>query len=321
MLTYTEVTIPTVLVILVIDGYLIWKFRRTRSKPPAAPIESVETSEFGRGTLITSRCLVGILIAIIGLTAWNDHGLFNGPRPNAWLWLLVVSSLIGLSWYVLGLAMRSSARSLSFDEDGLWRTQAGKEQGLVRWPDICRVKERSSALQLFDRDGRPMLKVEYERDGYLRIRSLIMERMSFDPPSLPFVVSAPGRSVGSLGRIAFACAALLSLTICILSSSSRNPHILVAVFLCCAVGFGIMAIPPPKIIIDAESIRAGRREYPYSSIRSVEASFLRTGMRWTPNLTLDVGMNRPAIILAKGLPIDTLTLQRCILGALSKARK
>jgi hypothetical protein len=77
MLTYAQVTIPTVLVILVIDGYLIWKFRRTRSKSPAAPIESVETSEFGRGTLITSRCLVAMLIASIGLTAWNDRGLFS----------------------------------------------------------------------------------------------------------------------------------------------------------------------------------------------------------------------------------------------------
>jgi hypothetical protein len=325
MLSTAQVVIPAILAVCAIEGYVIWKSRRRRSRPgsltPTA--ESVETSEFGQGTLVVSRCLVAVLIGIFGFGFWNDHSIIAGARSAeaACVWFLVVSSLIGLSWYMLGVLTRSSSRALSFDNDGLWRTQVGKEQGLVRWSNICSVKERSSALSLFDRDGRLMLEVEYERDGYFRIRTQIMERMSFHPPQLPLDVSAAGANVPGSVRLAFACAALLSAGIGVLSTAASRSYILVPLFLCCAVAAGLLAIPRLKVTIGVAGITIRRRTYPYSAIRSIEASFLTIRGQRSPRLTLDVSENKPDWILTKGLAIDSLTLQRTVLWALARASK
>jgi hypothetical protein len=325
MMLNPRLTISAILAVYAIQGYVIWKLRRARSlpRPATTTTESAETSKFGQGTLLISRCLVATLIGIFGLGFWNDHTIIDGGRSvaTACVWLLVVSSLIGLSWYMLGLLMRASSRSLSFDNDGLWHTPVGKEQGLVRWNDICSVKEGSSALSLFDRDGRLALQVEYERDGYFRIRTQIMEGMSFNPPQLPFDVSAVGASVPGSVRLAFACAALICLGIGVLSTSAPRSHILVPLFFCCAVTCGLLAIPRLKVTIAADGITIRRRTYPYSAIRSIEASFLMIRSQYMPRLTLDVSADRPDMILTKGLAIDSLTLQRTMLWALARASK
>jgi hypothetical protein len=246
MPTPTEMLLPTVFAVCAIGGYVIWKSRRARSKRSTitpTSNDSVETSEFGQGTLIISRCFVAMLIGIIGFTAWNDRGLPSGPRSAAaaWAWIVGVASLIVLSWYVLGLLMRSSFRSLSYDKDGLWRTRIGKSRGLVLWRDICRIKERSSALVLIDSDGRSMLEVDYERDDYFSLRTLLMERMPFSPPALPLILG--GSKIGTVTKIAFAVAALLSLGAAIYLPPSPNSHGLVVLLLFCAVVFSLLAIP------------------------------------------------------------------------------
>lgn len=323
MLTDAQVFL-TALAICAAYGYVIWRSRRAHSLTrPTTTNDSVETSAFGQGTLFASRCLVATLIGRFGCIFWNDRGLISSPRTReyAGLWLVTVLALMGLSWYVLGLLMRSSARSLSYDNEGLWRTQAGKEQGLVRWGDICGVKELSSALALFDSDHRLLLKVEYERDDYLRIRTQIMERMSFRPPALPLVVSASRVNVPGWARLACACASLLFVGMAVLSSSTANAYTSVIALLCFAVLSGLMAIPRVKIVIGADAVRVGFREYSYSSIRSIEASFMRFRATLTPRLKLDINASRPAYIFTKNLPIDTLTLQRTLLWALSQAGK
>jgi hypothetical protein len=318
MLTRTaEIVIPTVVASCLIRGYVLWKWRRARSNLPPVntSIKSAETSEFGQGTLFISRCWVALLIGILGLSVWNDQGFVSGPRTAeaAWVSLLAVLSLIGLSWYVLGLLMRSSTRSLSFDNDGIWRTQVGKEQGLLRWGEICAVKELSSALSLFDRDGRLVLKVEYERDDYFRVRTQIMERMAFSPPALPLVVSAS--KLPNWTRFGFGCATLLFLGISVLFSTAARAHVLVPWFLFLSVLSGLLAIPGRNITIEADGIRIGRRLFAYSTIRSIEASFLYVRTRYIRRLQIDVGASRPVSLLTNGLSIDSLTLQRVILWA------
>jgi hypothetical protein len=280
--------------------------------------QSVETSEFGQGTLAVSRCFVGVLLAILGFLFWNDGSIIDGPRSAAaaCVWLLAVSSLIGLSWYLLGVLMRSAGRNLSYDTDGLWRTHIGKEQGLVRWGDNCGIKERPRALSLFGRDGGLLLDVEHERDGYFRIRNQIMERMSFQPPELPLDVSAPGAKASGWVRGAFACGALLCVSIGVLVIAAPSSHILVPLFLCGAVVCGLLAFPRMKVIVGVDGITIRRKTYPYSDIRSIEASFmlLNRGVH-TPKLTLDVKENKPVVILTKSLAIDSLTLQRTLLWA------
>jgi hypothetical protein len=86
---------------------------------------------------------------MIGLSLWSDRTPIDVPRSGeaAGVWFLVVSSLIVSSWYLLGVLMRSAGRSLSYDRDGLWRTNVGKTRGLVRLGDICSVKEGRSAYR------------------------------------------------------------------------------------------------------------------------------------------------------------------------------
>jgi hypothetical protein len=237
MLSHTQGIILSIVVVFAIRGYVSWHSRRVSSHRPAITTDSIETSEFGQGTLIASRCVAAVIIGMAGLSFWSDRTLIDIPRSAeaAGVWFLVVCSLMGLSWYLLGVLMRSSGRSLSYDRDGLWRTHVGKDQGLVRWSDICSIKEGRAALSLFDRDGESMLQVEYERDSYFRIRTHIMERMSFQPPTLPLNVSLPGAKVSGSVRLAFACAALLCVCVGVVLASAPGSRIWVSLLLCIAV--------------------------------------------------------------------------------------
>jgi hypothetical protein len=282
-------------------------------------MESAETSEFGRGTLGVSRCFAAMMIGMFGLEFWNDRILIESSKSNvaACVWLLAVASLIALSWYLLGVLMRSSKRSLSFDSDGLWRTHLGKERGLVRWGDIYSVKESSSALVLFDQAGDLLLKVDYERQAYFRIRNRIMEGMWFQPPDLPLDVCLPGAKVSGWVRFAFACAALLCLPLGLLLTSAPHSHGFVTIFLCGAVLCGLLALPRLKTILAADGITIRGRTYLYSEIRSVDASFM-PGYQPSPKLTLDVVGSKRVVILTRGLTIDSLTLQRTLLWAVAR---
>jgi hypothetical protein len=254
----------------------------------------------------------------------SDHTIIAGGRSAvaACVWVLAVGSLVALSWYVLGVLMGSARRALSFDNDGLWPTHVGKEHGLVRWSEISSVKETSSALSLFNRDGRLLLAVEYERDGYLRIRTPIMEQMEFRPPELPLDLSAAGANVSGSVRMAFLCAALLCGGIGVLWISAPKAPLLVPLFFGCAVVFCILTIPRVRFTVEVDGIRIGRRKYRYSDIRSIEASIFSVyGSQYAPKLTLDVRESRPIVIWPRALGIDSLTLQRTLLWALARTPK
>ncbi len=322
MLSHGQVRILSILVVFAINGYVIWHLRRVHSRRPAITTESVETSEFGQGTLVVSRCLVAALIGIFGVGLSIDGSLIDAPSSATALCvrLLMVCSLMGLSWYLLGVLMRSSKRSLSFDGEGLWRTQLGREQGLVRWHDIYGVKEGRSALALFDQAGQMMLKVEYERRSYFRIRGRIMEGMAFQPPELPVDVSLLGAKVSGLVRLAFACAALFCLGFAVLLSSSPHSHILVPLFLCGAVVCSLLAWPRLRAIIAADGLMIRGRAYLYADMRSIDASFMNvTPGQYSPRLIIDMVGGQPLLILTRGLAIDSLSLQRTLLWARERA--
>jgi hypothetical protein len=164
--------------------------------------------------------------------------------------------------------------------------------------------------------------VEYERDGYLTMRTCIMNHMAFPPPELPLDVSEAGANVPISLRIAFACATPACVGAGVLSTSAAEAQILVPVFFCAAVVCGILAVPRLKLIIGVDGITVMRRKYPYSRIGSIEASlFTAVVGKYTPRLTLDVGESRPLVIMTKGLAIDSLTLQHAIVWALARAPK
>lgn len=326
MASNVQVAVPLLLAFCAIGGSVLRKLRPARSRPPLATLasESAETSKFGQGTLAVSRGMSAALLGMFGIWLWNDHTIIVGGRSAVagFVWVSVVASLVALSWYVLGLLMGAARRALSFDNDGLWPTQVGKEHGLVRWGEVSSVKESSSALSLFNRDGRLLIEVEYERDGYLRIRTPIMEQMEFRPPELPLDLSAAGANVSSSVRIAFLCAALLCGSLGVLWTSAPGAPLLVPLLFCCAVVFSLLAIPRVRFTVEVDGIRIGRRKYPYSDIRSIEASIFSVyGSQYAPKLTLDVRESRPIVIWPRALGVDSLTLQRTMLWALARTPK
>src|ERR1700685_1462851 len=110
MLSHAQGIILSIVVVFAIRGYVSWHLRRLHSRRPAIATDSTETSEFGQGTLVVSRCLVAAIIGMAGLSFWSDRTLIDVPRSAeaAWVWFLVVSSLIVLSWFLLGVLMRSA---------------------------------------------------------------------------------------------------------------------------------------------------------------------------------------------------------------------
>lgn len=61
MLSRPQALILSVFVVFAIRVYVIRHLRRVHSRRPAITTDSVETSEFGQGTLAESRCLVAAL--------------------------------------------------------------------------------------------------------------------------------------------------------------------------------------------------------------------------------------------------------------------
>jgi hypothetical protein len=167
-------------------------------------------------------------------------------------------------------------------------------------------------------DGGLLLEVEHERNGYFRIRNHVMERMSFYPPALPLDVSVASAHVSGSVRLAFACAALLCFGIGVLTAVRLGSHVLVPWFLCGAIVCGLLAWPRMKVILGVDGITILSKTYPYSDIRSIEASFMNLYYVHTPRLTLDVGGNKPVVILTKGVRIDSLTLQRTLMWAMAR---
>jgi hypothetical protein len=75
---------------------------------------------------------------------------------------------------------------VAVDDDGIWYTYAGKDQGLIYWKQITKVKERAylQRLDLLDCNGQKLLSVEYQLTGFEILRALINDNMSYSTSQL-----------------------------------------------------------------------------------------------------------------------------------------
>jgi hypothetical protein len=322
MFTDPRLIIPAILAIVVFNGYVLWRLWRTRStqRPAEAAIDRRETSELNPGLLAAARWLLAIFVGFFALLSWKLYQVVVGGHDDVPVWVLLLPMLVvgSLGWYLLRYLQKAPARSVSFDVDGLWRTQLGKDQGLVRWEDIAGIKEDSfwCVLSLFAKDGRLLLKVEYERDSFSRIRTEIMERMSFRPPILPAVLTQKLSA-----RLGFACAALFFAVISKLVFTTPGLRFFGVALLCFAILFGFMVLRPLKIVIGHDQIKIGFRTYPYSVIRSVEALYWNIRGQMFARVKLILTTAKPVFISTNSLNTDSLTLQRTILWALANSHQ
>ncbi|EAS41353.1 hypothetical protein [Photobacterium profundum] len=72
------------------------------------------------------------------------------------------------------------------DDDGIWYKHLGKEQGLIPWKKISKVKERDllQCLYLLDSNGIKLLRVEYQLIDFEILRYHLFEKINTKPSEL-----------------------------------------------------------------------------------------------------------------------------------------
>ncbi len=133
-------------------------------------------------TLLKSCLVVIIAFLALGfaLPFLPDDG--QGRLREALITMLMNTVVFGsasvLTWRTL---KQLPYADVAVDDDGIWYIHAGKDQGLIHWQQITKVKERVhlQCLDLLDCDGRKLLRVEYQLTGFEILRALINDNMSY----------------------------------------------------------------------------------------------------------------------------------------------
>lgn len=154
------------------------------------------TFEVDRSFATLSKWAPWILIAFALLSVALPF-LPNGDRPsnNFGIIGLSVFGVVffgALGWYGFRVSKQLPQCSVSVDRDGLWPAHLSKEKSQVRWEDVYSTSERMylQRLDLLDKNGNVLIKVEYQLSGFETLRALLLEK-----------ISTPTQTVGS-GRFA-----------------------------------------------------------------------------------------------------------------------
>lgn len=244
--------------------------------------------------------------------------LTGGDTKNPfWLFLLPMALLGWICWYLGRIWKNLPLRSISFDAEGLWLTHVGKERGFFRWADIYRIKEDSFSCQLslFTKRGGSGFKVEYKRDKFQEIQTLIMEGMQFQPPSLPAVFE---QSLG--GRVV-----LLGMMVVFTAFGyfifNTDVPFFGAFLMCLGILMGaLVLLRPLRVVVEDARIRGRRREVAFSEIRSVSIVYWDARGQMFSRVKVELFTPYAEPLLLKGLNVDSMTLQRTVLWAMDRWR-
>lgn len=117
-------------------------------------------------------------ILSIGLAIFE---IIQNPENKGALVVYLLMALLFAGFAYAGYRMtRQFGRApVSVDEDGLWPVSLGKSDGLVRWEDIGSIRERQygQRLELLDRDGSSLIKLEYQLVGFETLRQIVLAKI------------------------------------------------------------------------------------------------------------------------------------------------
>lgn len=127
------------------------------------------------------------LAMTIGSAMLPTLGAGGGTRyPDALptLALLLGTLFGGLTVLGFGMALRLPSSAISIDDEGLWPTRRRRASSLVRWSDIARFRDRPllQRLELLDRTGRVLARLEYQLEGFGTLRRIVVERTGLANP-------------------------------------------------------------------------------------------------------------------------------------------
>ena len=128
----------------------------------------------------------GCLIAFVSFIALGvalpflpDEGKVNtqGTLITSIMCIVVFGSFAILTWVSL---KKLPYADIVTDDDGLWYKHKRKEQDLVPWGSIAKVKERSymQCLDVLDSSGSQLIRAEYQLNDFETLRNLLNERVS-----------------------------------------------------------------------------------------------------------------------------------------------
>jgi hypothetical protein len=103
------------------------------------------------------------------------------PRNESFLLGFAIVGCIGFSlgaWYSWQMVRRLPEAAVSIDEHGLWPTVKQRDEALVPWRTIVRLREREvlQRLEAIDAAGRTVAKLEYQLKDFQRLRTLVLQR-------------------------------------------------------------------------------------------------------------------------------------------------
>lgn len=132
-----------------------------------------------RYTYLMWACLVVFLgFMALGISLPFLPG--EGPPEENYRAAIICTSVFGVFALFTWITLRKLPYShIVADEDGLWYKHLSKKDDLVPWNRISKVKERAffQCLDLFDADGRKLMRVEYQLNGFEELRFLLTKRM------------------------------------------------------------------------------------------------------------------------------------------------
>jgi hypothetical protein len=138
-------------------------------------------------TLIKGCLVVFIALLVLGFALPflpdDENGNPNGTLIITLMCTVVFGFLSVLSWLTL---RKLPYADVAADDDGIWSMHIGKDNGLISWGIISKIKERSyrQCLDLLDCNGERLLRVDYQLIGFEIIRDTLNEKSSSTNPAL-----------------------------------------------------------------------------------------------------------------------------------------
>jgi hypothetical protein len=133
-------------------------------------------------------CLIAFLIIMALGLAVPFFPEEDNTNPGGLIFISLFSTIMFGGFAILTWkALRSLPYAdIATDEEGVWYKHLGKEQGLIPWGNISKIKERAymQRLDLIDSNGALLLKVEYQLLGFEILRSIIFENIDHEGPEL-----------------------------------------------------------------------------------------------------------------------------------------
>lgn len=112
--------------------------------------------------------------------------LFLSAPPGIAEWVLAGLGVGGFGW--LAKASIQTLRHLpladvSVDEEGIWPTLHARATSRIPWSRVAHVRARQTLqrLELLDASGALLIRLEYQLNGFERLREIVMERAALVP--------------------------------------------------------------------------------------------------------------------------------------------